>query len=100
MNCGRVRKGMCRSRGADVACHAVLSISCTRTYSQGARKVNTATYVHMGGVSNAYLRIRMARARVHGEAAKSSDNVLFIGSQPAGSERRNCVVFIGRQQNV
>src|SRR4051812_29522905 len=47
------------------------------------KKVNTATYVHMGGVSNTY-----------------SDYVLFIGRQPAGSERRNCVVFIGRQWNA
>src|SRR6266536_3105175 len=37
------------------------------TYVQpGCKKVNTATYVHTGGVSNAYSRIRTARARVHG----------------------------------
>src|SRR5215216_520845 len=38
----------------------------------GCKKVNTATYVHTGGVSNAYSRIRTARARVHGEAATAS----------------------------
>ena len=32
----------------------------------GCKKENTATYVHTGGVSNAYSRIRLARARVHG----------------------------------
>src|SRR5918996_857300 len=38
------------------------------TYVQrpGCKKVNTATYVHTGGVSNAYSRVRMAKARVHG----------------------------------
>ena len=42
------------------------------TYVQrpGCKKENTATYVHTGGVSNAYSRIRTARARVHGEAAE------------------------------
>ena len=30
------------------------------------KKENTATYIHMGGVPNAYSRIRMARAHVHG----------------------------------
>ena len=49
MNRGRVRKGTCRSRGAHVAC--------TRTYSQGARKENTATYVRTGRVSNAYFTV-------------------------------------------
>ena len=38
----------------------------------GFKKVNTVTYVHKGGVSNAYSRIRTARARVHGEAAMAS----------------------------
>src|SRR5215216_2875259 len=71
------------------------------TYVQpGCKKVNTATYVHTGGVSNAYSRICTARARVHGEVAESSDGVLFIGSQLARSEQRNCVVFIGRQRNA
>ena len=40
----------------------------------------------------------MVRARVHGEATDGSNDVLFIVSQPAGSERRNSVLFIGRQQ--
>src|SRR5215216_4698735 len=71
------------------------------TYVQpGCKKVNTTTYVHTGGVSNAYSRIRMARARVHGEAPEGSSGVLFISSQPAGSERRNCIVFIRRQRNA
>ena len=38
----------------------------------GCKKVNTAMYIHTGGVSNAYLRIRTARAHVHGEAATAS----------------------------
>ncbi len=43
------------------------------------KKENTATYVHTGRVSNAYSRIRMARARVHG----------WVGTE--------CIlVFIGR----
>jgi len=50
---------------------------------QRCKKVNMATYVHMGGVSNAYI-----------------DSVMFIDSQPAGSERRNCIVFIGREWNA
>jgi len=38
------------------------------TYVQRSvcKKENTAMYVHTGGVSNAYSRIRTARARVHG----------------------------------
>ena len=53
------------------------------TYVQrrGYKKENTSMYVHTGGISNAYSRIRTARARVHGEATK-------------------CVVFIGRQRNT
>ena len=66
------------------------------TYVQPrCNKVNSDKYVHTSGVSNAYSCIRTARARVHGEAAESSDDVMFIGSQLAGLERRNCVVFIG-----
>src|SRR6266536_5017753 len=43
------------------------------TYVQPrCKKVNTATYIHTGGVSNAYSRIHTARARVHGEAATAS----------------------------
>src|SRR4051812_13777046 len=43
------------------------------TYVQlGCNKVNTATYIHTGGVSNAYSRIRTARVRVHAESVMSS----------------------------
>ena len=62
----------------------------------GCKKVNTATYVHTGGVSNAYSRIRTARARVYGwvETEKlrrrfhreATEYVVFIGSQPAWTE--------------
>ena len=47
----------------------------------GCKKVNTTTYVHTVGVSNAYSRIyiRTARACVHGEATDGSNDVLFIG---------------------
>ena len=39
------------------------------TYIQrpGCKKVNTVTYVHTGGVSNAYSRHTYSQARVHGE---------------------------------
>ena len=70
----------------------------------GCKKVNTATYVHTGGVSNTYSRIRMARARVHGwvgtkKLRRHDDHgeaiswvgmecvVVFIGSQPAWTEQ-------------
>ena len=55
MNHGRVSSGTCRGRAPDVAVHAVLSKSCTRTYNHRAK--NTATYVHMARVSSAYSRI-------------------------------------------
>ena len=51
------------------------------------KKENTATYVHTGRVSNAYSRIRTARARVHGWVGTEKLVVVFMGSQPAGSER-------------
>ena len=76
------------------------------TYVQrpGCKKVNTAMYIHTGGVSNAYSRIRTARARVHGwvrtekqrrrcvhgeatECSCSSGGNETRGSQPAGSEQ-------------
>ena len=54
----------------------------------GCKKENTATYVHTGGVSNAYLRICTARACVHGWAEwRNYVIVMFMGSQLAGSER-------------
>ena len=40
------------------------------------KKENTATYVHTGGVSNAYSRIRTVRAHVHGWV---ETGVLLIG---------------------
>src|SRR3954469_21631367 len=46
------------------------------------KKENTTTYVHTGRVSNAYSCIRTTRARVHGRVV-----VVFMRSQPAGSER-------------
>ena len=51
----------------------------------GCKKVNTTTYVHTGGVSNAYSRVRMA---------------WFV--YMVGLERRNnvVVVFMGRQRNA
>src|SRR5215216_766439 len=61
---------------------------------------NYSRILHVGAVSNAYSRIRTARAHVHGEATDGSNGVLFIGSQPARSERRNSVMFIGRQRNA
>jgi hypothetical protein len=45
-----------------------------------------ATYIHMGGVSNAYSGIRMARAHVHGEATDGNNGVLFV-EQPTGRVR-------------
>src|SRR3954463_7195040 len=47
--------------------------------------------VHTGGVSNAYSRIRTARARVHG----------WVGTEKQGRRRvhgeaTECIVFIGR----
>jgi hypothetical protein len=95
MNRGRASNGMWSSRAPDVEVQAVQSKPCTRTYNQMPK--NMATYVHMGGVSNAYPRICTTRARVHGEAPDGSNGVLFIGSQPAGSERTNNILFIGRQ---
>ena len=61
----------------------------------GCKKVNTATHVHMGGVSNAYSRIRTARARVHG----------WVGTEKrrrrrVHGEATECVVFIRRQWNA
>ena len=67
------------------------------TYVQrpGCKKVNTSTYVHTGGVSNAYSRVRTARARVHG----------WVGTEKlrrcrVHGEATKCVVFIGRQRNA
>ena len=57
------------------------------TYVQrpGCKKENTATYVHTGGVLNAYSRIRTARARVHG----------WVGMEKLRRRR-----FMGRQRKA
>ena len=79
------------------------------TYVQrpGCKKENTATYVHMGRVSNAYSRIRTARARVHGWVGtkklrrrhvhgEATECVVFIRRQRIAWEPTGWVVFIGR----
>ena len=67
------------------------------TYIQwpGCKKVNTATYVHTGGVSNAYLRIRTARARVHGWVGTEKQR-----RRRVHGEATECVVFMGMQRNA
>src|SRR3989337_1744118 len=67
------------------------------TYVQrpGCKKVNTATYVHTGGVSNAYSRIRTARARVHGWVGTKK-----LRRHRVHGEATECVMFIGRQRNA
>src|SRR3989337_1803989 len=69
------------------------------TYVQwrGCKKVNTATYVHTGGVSNAYSRIRTARARVHGFCWVGTEK---MRRRRVHGEATECVVFIGRQRNA
>ena len=59
------------------------------------KKENTATYVHTGGVSNAYSCIRTARARVHGWVGMEKMRRCCVHG-----EATECVVFIGRQQNT
>ena len=67
------------------------------TYVQWPRckKVNTATYVHTGGASNAYSRIRTARARVHGWVGTEKQR-----RRRVHGEATECIVFIGRQRNA
>ena len=66
------------------------------TYVQpGCKKENMATYVHTGGVSNAYSHIRTARARVHGWVGTEK-----IRCRRVHGEATECVVFIGRQRNA
>ena len=67
------------------------------TYVQrpGCKKENTATYVHTGRVSNAYSRIRTARARVHGWVGTEKQR-----RRRVHGEATECVVFIGRQWNA
>ena len=67
------------------------------TYIQrpGCKKVNTATYVHTGGVSNVYSRVRTARARVHGLVGTEK-----LRRRRVHGEATECVVFMGRQRNA
>src|SRR5215216_5994568 len=74
---------------------SLVNIVYTYVQRPGCKKVNTATYVHTGGVSNAYSRIRTARSRVHG----------WVGTEKrrrrrVHGEATECVVFIGRQRNT
>ena len=59
------------------------------------KKENTATYVHTGGVSNAYSRVRTARARVHGWVGMEKQH-----RRRVHGEAMECVVFMGRQRNA
>src|SRR3954462_7518730 len=92
----------------------------TYVHQPGCKKVNTATYVHTGGVSNAYSRIRTARARVHGWVGtekqrhrrvhgEATEWFVFMGGlrhvscswggnevRLVHGEETECVVFIGR----
>ena len=67
------------------------------TYVQqpGCKKVNTATYVHADAVSDAYSRIRTARAHVHGWVGMEKQH-----RRRVHGEATECVVFMGRQQNA
>ena len=61
-----------------------------------SKKVNTATYVHTGGVSNAYSRIRTARAHVHGWVETEKQRRRRVNGEPTGWVGTECiVVFIG-----
>ena len=66
------------------------------TYVQrpGCKKENMAMYVHTGWVSNAYSRIRIARARVHGWVGMEK-----VCHRRVHGETTECVVFIRRQRN-
>ena len=69
------------------------------TYVQwpGCKKVNTATYVHTGGVSNAYSCIRTARDHVHGWVGAEKLRRRHVHGEPTGWVGTECVVvFIGR----
>ena len=62
------------------------------------KKENTATYVHTGRVSNAYSRIRTARACVHGWVGKEKLHRRRDHGEATGWVRTECVVmFIGSQ---
>ena len=61
------------------------------------KKENTATYVHMGRVSNAYSRIHTARARVHGWVGTEKQRRRRVHGEPTGwVGTEYVVVFIGR----
>ena len=63
----------------------------------GCKKENRATYVHTGGVSNAYSCIRTARARVHGWVGMEKLRRCRVHGEPTGWVGTECiVVFIGR----
>ena len=76
---------------------SLIKIVYTYVQRPGCKKVNTATYVHMGGVSNGYSRIRMARARVHGWVGIEKLRHRDVRGEPTGWVGTKCVVvFIGR----
>ena len=63
----------------------------------GCKKVNTAAYVHTGGVSNAYSRVRTAMARVHVWVGTQKQRRRRVHGEPTGWVGTECiVVFIGR----
>ena len=60
----------------------------TYVHRPGCKKVNTATYVHMSGVSNAYSPyVRPGLVYMAGSERRNNVVVVFMGSQPAGLER-------------
>ena len=71
----------CRSRGAHVAC--------TRTYSgQCARKkIWPRTYIRAGSRTPTRVYVRPGLMYMAGSERRNSVVVVFMGSQPAGSER-------------
>ena len=68
----------------------------TYVHRRGCKKENMAMYVHTGRVSNAYSRVRTARARVHGWVGTEKLRRRVHG-EPTGWVGTEClVVFIGR----
>ena len=77
---------MCRSRGVHV-----------RTTARVQERKYGHVCVHTGGVSNAYSRIRTARARVHGWVGTEKQRHPCVHGEPIGWVGTECVVvFIGR----
>ena len=69
----------------------------TYVQQRGCKKENTATYVHTGGVSNAYSCIRTTKARVHCWVGTEKQHRRRVHGEPTGWVGRECVVvFIGR----